>query len=94
MTRRKAILPKESKKQTAMLNKKDLQTLKACLEIVVKSGKVEPEALISVGVTYNNIDMAIKSLEDGDVLIKFTPAKKNTEQELPQQGSPDSPDEK
>ena len=74
------------------MTKNDLANLLKCLEIVQGMGKIEPAAMLTMGVTYTNATNDLSKMNDGDVLIVFTPeaAKKN---EVPAESGEQSPNE-
>lgn len=43
----------------------------------VRAAKIEPEAMMIVGMAYNNAATALAEMQDGDVLIVFHPSDGN-----------------
>jgi len=62
-----------------MLNKNSVQNLLACVEIAQKTGQITPDAMVSVGIAYQNGKTLFEKMDDGDVLIVFSPKKKEME---------------
>ena len=76
-----------------MITKRDLMTLKSCVDALSKSGNIAADAMMTVGMTYQNVNNAIEKMSDGDILIVFTPGKKNDDPELPGDTQPDANEE-
>ena len=58
-----------------MISKNDLQALMLCTEVAQTSGKVGVDAMIGVGVAYQNAKRALSDMHEGDMLIVFSPKK-------------------
>lgn len=71
-----------------MITKNDLKVLLQCVESTQKTGNVHPDAMVVVGVTYQNTKKAIESMDDGDLLILFSPKKNELPGESGEQSQP------
>lgn len=79
----------QSQNHFQVISKREIANLLACVEALSATGKIKPEAMIEVGVTYSNAKRALDSMDDGDVLIVFSPSKKN---EQPDPGGQEQPE--
>lgn len=68
-----------------MISKNDLSIAIKSIETISSNGKVHPDAMIQVGLSYANFKKMVDSMDDGDVLVVFKPSKKNEAAELPEQ---------
>lgn len=68
-----------------MISKKDISIAIKSIETVSSNGKVHPDAMIQVGLSYANFKKMVDGMDDGDVLVVFKPSKKNEAAELPEQ---------
>ena len=59
------------------MTKNDLQAIMACVEVAQQSGKIAMNAMLRVGIAVQSAQMLMDKMEPSDVLIVFTPAKKN-----------------
>lgn len=79
-----------------MINKHDISVAIKTIESMSSSGKIHPDAMIQVGMSYANFKRMAESMDDDDVLVVFKPSKKNEVAELPeteQQEPNDAPKE-
>lgn len=76
-----------------MITRNDLAVFKSCIETLSQNGKIAPDAMLTVGITYENLKKAIEKMQEGDVLVVFTPSKKNEAAELPGETKQEQKDE-
>lgn len=76
-----------------MITRNDLAVFKSCIETLLQNGKIAPDAMLTVGIAYENLKKAIEKMQEGDVLVVFTPSKKNEKPELPEHGDQEAKEE-
>lgn len=59
-----------------MITKGNLELLIKCVEVCQQSGKIGADAMVPVGIAYNNAKQTIEGMDEGDCLILFHPSEK------------------
>ena len=74
------------------MTKNELINLTLCVEVAQKNGHIPADAMVQIGVAYAQAKQAIEGMEEGDILIVFSPKKNELpgESEEPSQPNPES----
>ena len=70
------------------MTKNELINLTLCVEVAQKNGHIPADAMVQIGVAYAKAKQAIEGMEDGDILIVFSPKKNELPGESGEQSQP------